>query len=616
MDTSPSAFSRQLLVDGADRPAERRPGEIGALRVTPAAGRDSELPGSHSQSDLSRNLPCGGTICGIIEHQASRRPQTTFCTVVVGRERRSITFEQLLEGARRHGEAMLETGLEPGDRVGLMQPTSIEHLLCHFGALSVGIIPASLAPPLVAPEQERFARNHADNLTRIGATALITSAGWTKTADAIRQQSPTVKQALSLDDLPRGHRTPAESTRPQPNDAAIVQFSSGSGGHQKAVGLTHKNLLSNVVAVQHVLQTTPEDVLVIWLPLYHDMGLLGCVYQALFAGCRLVLMPPAAFIASPLSWLRLIDEYSGTIGVAPNSCYQLCIDRSRHGTLGALDLSSWRLALNGAEMVMEETLDRFTDTFGPCGFKKRVFMPVYGLAEATVAVCFTPPNTGPLVDRVDRLLLESENVAEPTVDPVKNACFVSVGNPIPGVRVKIVDREGNDLSDRRVGKLLVRSPSVMSGYLDEPSATEAVLRAGWLDTGDLAYKVRSEIFIVGRSKDVIIKGGRNFIPEHFEHAVSRLSDVRTNGVVAFGVPDSESGTERIVLLIEAKTRDNVQRRSLAREAIRAIAKELAVTPDDVFVVPPRTIPRTTSGKVQRPRCRRLFTDGLLPTPED
>ncbi len=615
MDTTPTPVSRPPVLSEADHRAPCRREALWSFQVTPGAERHPDRPAGGIQSDRSEDLPCAGTIGEAIEHHATRRPQTTFCTVVAGRERRSITFEELRDGALRCGKAMLDVGLAPGDRIGLMQSTTIEHLLCHFGALLVGIIPASIAPPLLPREQRRFVRAHADNLRRIGATALITSPGWTRTAAAIRERVPAVKRVLTPDDLPRATRASPETDRPQPNDPAIVQFSSGTGGHQKAVPLTHQNLISNIKAVQHVLQTGPDDVLVIWLPLYHDMGLLGCVYQALFAGCRLVLMPPPAFIASPLSWLRLIDEYAGTIGVAPNSCYQLCVDRTRRGTVGNLNLASWRLALNGAEMVMERTLDCFTDTFGPCGFKKRVFMPVYGLAEATVAVCFTPPNTGPVVDRVDRLRLEAENIAEPTSNPAKATSFVSVGNPIPGVRVRIVDGDAHDLSDRRVGRVWVHSPSVMSGYLAEPRATRSVLRQGWLDTGDLAYKVRDDIFIVGRSKDVIIRAGRNLIPEHFEHPVSRLPGVRTNGAAAFGVPIAEIGTERIVLLIEAKARDATQRRALARAAIKAIAAEVEITPDVVVVVPPKTIPRTTSGKVQRPLCRRLFTEGLLPTQE-
>jgi len=616
MDTSLTVVSSSPVLSEVDRRSPCRPGTHWTVQVTSGAERHLDLPGRRIQPDHSGDLPRVATICETIEYHANHRPQSTFCTVVTGRERRSITFEQLLDGARRYGKAMLDVGLAPGDRVALMQSTTIEHLLCHFGALLAGIIPASIAPPLLAREQRRFVEAHADNLRRIGATALITSPGWTRTAGAIREQVPTARRLLTPEDLPSRTRTSPDPDRPRPHDAAIVQFSSGSGGHQKAVSLTHENLISNVKAVQQVLRTSPDDTLVIWLPLYHDMGLLGCVYQALFAGCRLVLMPPPAFIASPLSWLRLIDEYSGTIGVAPNSCYQLCVDRTRRGAVGGLNLSSWRLALNGAEMVMEQTLERFTDTFGPCGFNRRVFMPVYGLAEATVAVCFAPPGIDPVVDRVDRLHLETENIAEPTADPAKATSFVSVGRPIPGVRVKIVDGEANELGDRRVGRVWVHSPSVMSGYLAEPGATGSVLREGWLDTGDLGYQARGNMFIVGRSKDVIIKAGRNLIPDHFEHPAAQLPGVRANGAVAFGVPSRETGTERIVLLIEAKTRDAPQRRALARAAVKAIAEEIEITPDVVVVVPPKTIPRTTSGKVQRPLCRRLFIEGLVPTHEE
>jgi acyl-CoA synthetase (AMP-forming)/AMP-acid ligase II len=294
--------------------------------------------------------------------------------------------------------------------------------------------------------------------------------------------------------------------------------------------------------------------------------------------------------------------------VAPNFAYQLCVDRGEDLKPGQIDLSKWRMALNGSEMVTEDTVCRFAEKFGPLGFRPQTFMPVYGLAEATVAVCFTPPNTGAIVDRVDLRLLAAEGVAEPARDMTESTSFVSSGKPIPGVEVKIVDQTGTEVSERVQGEIVVRSSSVMAGYFNDPTVTRGVLTDGWLHTGDLGYRVGEYIFVTGRSKDVIIKAGRNYIPEHFEQAVSSVPGIRKNAVAAFGVLSSQKGTENIVVMAEAKIRDKGAVEGLVRAAKRAVSEMLELTPDEVIIVPPQTIPKTTSGKVQRPLCRQLYLD--------
>jgi acyl-CoA synthetase (AMP-forming)/AMP-acid ligase II len=560
--------------------------------------------------DVPAELRCelldAQTLCEVIEHRGTHQKDTRFCTVIDHHDERTLTFGELYHGARQAAGAMRSSGLKPGERVAIMLPTGIDFLLAFFGAQLAGLVPAAVAPPFMPRKMDFFIRHCSDLLTGIEASALITDAALEKAARAVQAAVPTLRIVMSGEALHRGDARWDSDLAIRPDRIAMIQFSSGSNGRQKGVALTHDNLIHNIRGVHLAIGTTPDDVVVIWLPLYHDMGLLGCVCQALFAGCRLVLLSPTQFISSPSSWLKAMHEKSGTIGVAPNFGYQLCVDRSEDLQTGDLDLSRWRIAMNGSEMVTEETLDRFVETFGPRGFRRQTFMPVYGLAEATVAVCFTPPDKGPVTDRIDPKRLASEGIAEPAGDDRKNRCLISVGRPIPGVEVRIVDQEGHEVDDRVQGRVLVRSSSVMAGYFGDAETTTKTVADGWLDTGDLAYRVGEYVFVTGRSKDVIIKAGRNYVPEYFEQAASSVPGIRKNAAAAFGVTSSRKGTEEIILMAETKITDAAGREELVRTVKRAVSERLEMTPDDVVLVPPRTLPKTTSGKVQRPVCRRIY----------
>jgi acyl-CoA synthetase (AMP-forming)/AMP-acid ligase II len=557
---------------------------------------------------LQCDVPEAGTLCAILAHRARHQENTLFCTVADGRSERSLTFGELYAGARRYAGALRGAGLEPGDTVALMLPTGRAFLFAYFGAQLAGLVPAATAPPFMPRQMEVFVWERAELLNGIDAAGLIASRDRWRLALAVQKEVPTMRQVLFSEDLNESGALPSGDPDVSPAGLAMIQFSSGSNGRQRGVGLTHGNLVSNIRAVHLAMATTREDVIVVWLPLYHDMGLLGCVCQGLFAGCRLVLIPPNRFIGAPTIWLRIMHEKSGTIGVAPNFGYQLCVDRGEGLDPGRIDLSAWRMALNGSEMVAEETVTRFVERFGPFGFRREAFMPVYGLAEATVAVCFMPPGAGARVDRIDLGRLAETGVARPAAPGACSGGFVSVGRPVPGVAVKLVDPRGRPVDERVQGRLLVRAPSVMAGYYNDPDATDAVLRDGWLDTGDLAYAADGFYYITGRSKDVIIRAGRNYIPEHFERAAAAVPGIRKNAVAAFGVPAAGKGTEEIVIIAETKVREPEARRELEQAVVRSISRRLEVTPDVVVLLPPRSIPKTTSGKVKRPVCRQSYID--------
>ncbi|MDZ7832042.1 MAG: AMP-binding protein [Desulfobacterales bacterium] len=550
------------------------------------------------------------TLCDVMADHAVRRKNKIFCTVAGSRGDRSISFGGLYDGVLRYAAAMRASELAPGERVAVMLPTGVECLFAYFGAMTAGLVPALVAPPFLPRKMDTFVRSRAEMLEGIGAAALIVSTARKKTGLDIKTQAPAMRHVFTAEALEQASCGPGREFRDEisPAQLAMIQFSSGSGGRQKAVALTHANIVANLTAVRSVIGTLPDDVIVCWLPLFHDMGLLGCVCQALFSGCGLALMPPTRFISSPGAWLRLMHEKSGTIGVAPNFGYQLCVDKIKTPNSGQMDLSKWRIAMNGAEMATEETMTAFSEKFAPAGFRARAFMPVYGLAEATVAVCFTPPGAGPTIDRIDRHRLETEGVAEPARNLKESTPVVSVGKSIPGVEVRIMDTAGNEAAERVQGNLYVRSPSLMNQYFSDPEATKAVFHDGWLDTGDLAYRAGADIFVTGRSKDIIVRAGGNYHPEHFEQAVSTVDGIQKNGVAAFGVFSSLKGTEDIVMMVEADVRDKAGKHRLAMDCRRAVSKRLELTLDDLVIVAPMTIPRTTSGKVQRPLCRRMYLE--------
>ncbi|PID39450.1 MAG: hypothetical protein CR984_06925 [Proteobacteria bacterium] len=551
------------------------------------------------------------SLCEVIEYRARRQPDDLFCTLIERRQEQTLTFGQLHEGVRLAAAALRGLGLETGDRVALMLPTGIDFLLVFFGAQRAGMVPAAIAPPFMPRKMDFYIKDKRELLGGIGAAALVVTPNRLETGTAIQDGLPGLRHVITPDQLQRPDTDPApdetiDCGQIAPDQIAMIQFSSGSNGRQKGVALTHANLVNNIRAVHYAMGTTPKDVVVTWLPLYHDMGLLGCVCQALYAGCELALMPPTLFIASPMTWLRVMYEKKGTIGVAPNFGYQLCVDRITDPDPGQFDLSRWRMALNGSEMVTVETIDGFVERFGPLGFRRQTFMPVYGLAEATVAVCFMPPDTGARIDRIHRRRLEHDGIAEPCDDPSASSSFVSVGKPIPGVEVRLAGRDGQPLGDRVQGRLLVRAPSVMAGYFGDADRSERTLADGWLDTGDLAYTADGYVYVTGRSKDVIIKAGRNYVPEHFEQAAASVPGIRKNCVAAFGLHTAGRGTEEIVVMAETKIRDGEELDQLSRAVKRAVSERLELTPDTVCLVPPRTIPKTTSGKVQRPLCRQIY----------
>jgi 1-acyl-sn-glycerol-3-phosphate acyltransferase len=370
--------------------------------------------------------------------------------------------------------------------------------------------------------------------------------------------------------------------------------------------------MANIRAAAAACALTHADVLVSWLPLYHDMGLIGGWLMPFYFGVPTVLMSPLAFLSRPLRWPSALTEYRATCSIAPNFAFDLCVKRIDEQAVGGLDLHRVRAILNGSEPILPATLDRFVARFGPAGFRREALFCAYGLAENMVAVTFPPVSRAPRIDRIHRVTFEAEGRAVPTTGREDVLEFVGCGHAVPGHEVRVVDEHEHPVAERQQGTIQFRGPSSFKGYFRRPEATAAVKReGGWVDTGDLGYLVDGELFITGRVKDLIIKGGRNYYPHEIEEAAATVEGIRQGCVAAFAVRDETAGTEQIVVVAETRERDALAREMLVGRVIEAVATRVSVPPDRVVLVSPGAVPKTSSGKIQRRESHRLYLAGAL-----
>ena len=354
------------------------------------------------------------------------------------------------------------------------------------------------------------------------------------------------------------------------------------------------------------------DTFVSWLPLYHDMGLIGAWLSSLYYGVPLVVMAPQLFLTRPSRWLRAIHTNQGTISAGPNFAYELCLTKINEADLDGIDLSSWRLAFNGAEPVSPATIERFAERFAPYGFRHDSMTPVYGLAESAVGLAFPPLGRGPLIDRIDRDRFVRSGRAEPAELDERDALrFVACGQPLPRHEIRVVDATGTELGDRREGRIEFRGPSATAGYFHNPTATRSLFHEDWLDTGDLGYIADADLYVTGRVKDIIIRAGRNLHPAELEEAVGNIAGVRKGCVAVFASPDPAGGAERLVVMAETRATEDETTAALRSEIVSATVDLLGVAPDDVVLAPPRTVPKTSSGKIRRAASREIYEKGRV-----
>jgi len=587
------------------------PREILAALRLPAASAQLAAAEAQLDAQFSGHPDQAQTLTQALDWHVARHPQRIHITLLAENERsETLSYGELQRRALGAAAALRAHGLAPGQACALMLPTSLEFFVAFCGVLLAGGVPVPLYPPARPSALEDHLKRQAGILANCEAHLLVTVPEAKPLAHLIKPLAPTLRHVLTPDEL--AVESIAEPASRAPTDLALLQYTSGSTGNPKGVMLTHAQLLANLRAMGGAVAAGPRDVFVSWLPLYHDMGLIGAWMGSLYYGMHLVLMSPLAFLARPSRWLRAIAAHRGTISAAPNFAYEICASRLDPRELEGLDLSSWKWAFNGAEAVSAETLARFAQRLAPFGFDPRAITPVYGLAECGLDLAFPPPWRGTRVDHIDREALMLAGSAVPVAAGAANAVgVVACGSALPGYEIRIVDRSGRLLPEREQGHIQFRGPSATAGYYRNAEATAQLLDGDWRHTGDLGYFAGGELFVTGRDKDLIIRAGHNLHPFELEAAVGELAGIRKGCVVVFGVPDPRGATEQVVVVAETRETDAGRRRELAGR-IQALAAGLIDGPaDDVVLVPPGSVLKTSSGKLRRAGTLDAYLDGTL-----
>src|SRR5271165_3329432 len=520
-----------------------------------------------------------------------------------------VTYATLHQQAAAVAAGLIAHDVMPGDTVAIMLPTCRAYFATFAGVVLAGAVPVPVYPPARPSQLADHLRRTTGILANARATLLVTMPEAVTLGHLLRSNVESLRHVV----VPESLTGAGEDVLPRPraDDLALVQYTSGSTGQPKGVALTHRNLLANIRVMGQAVEASGADTFVSWLPLYHDMGLIGAWLSSLYYGMPLVVMAPQVFLTRPSRWLRAIQANRGTISGGPNFAYELCLAKITDAELEGLDLSSWRFAFTGAEPVSPATIERFAARFGPYGLRRDALAPVYGLAESSVGLAFPPLGRGPIIDRVNRDNFARSGRADPArpgePDPLR---FVACGQPLPGHEIRIVDATGREMGDRREGRIEFRGPSATAGYFRNADATRSLFHDNWLDTGDLGYVADADLYVTGRVKDVIIRAGRNLHPDELEEAVGNLAGVRKGCVAVFACPEPRGGPERLIVMAETRA-DGDETPALRSEIVSTTVDLLGVAPDDVVLAPPRTVPKTSSGKIRRAASREIYENATI-----
>jgi fatty-acyl-CoA synthase len=519
----------------------------------------------------------------------------------------SRSYADMYAASLEAASALRSLGLRRGDLVALVIGDSEQFLAALFGASLAGLIPASLYPPATTSDLPRYLAATAGILRSCGARAVVTTGGLQPHIDGLRTICPDLRLVVTCDTL-RG--TPFERHAPvSADDIAFVQFTSGSTSAPKGVVVTHRNLSANIEAFSGPsgVGASPSDRAVSWLPMYHDMGLVGMAIGAVYSKLPAVMLTPQAFVRRPAEWLRVISRYRGTVSFAPNFAYELAVRRVKDQDLEGLDLSCWRVAGCGAEPIHAPTLAAFAEKFRSVGFRETSFLPSYGLAEHVLAAACSPRDRVPRVERLAADAVTGRGVATAAANSAGESITVtSCGVPFPGHQIRIVDDDGQPLGERRIGEIWLAGPSVTPGYYNDGALTERTIRDGWLHSGDLGYFSNGELFVCGRLKDIIIINGRKYHPQDLEWGIADLAGVRPGRMAAFGTV-VRGQPDRTVIVVEPS--GTVHPVALADSIRRRIVDLCGLLIDDVVLAPAGAIARTTSGKVRRAATRQRYEQG-------
>jgi fatty-acyl-CoA synthase len=525
---------------------------------------------------------------------------------------RAYSYAELREDALAAARRLIASGVAPKDRIAILAETGPEFAALFFGCIYAGAWPVPLPLPTSFGGRDAYIDQLTVQLSSADPSRLFFP-------EELESLAAAAAQAVGIEGLSWERFAATDSPEiplpaAGPDDIAYLQYSSGSTRFPHGVAITHRALLNNLAAHSHGMKVIDTDRCISWLPWYHDMGLVGCLLSPMANQISADYLKTEDFARRPLAWLDLISRNKGTTGsYSPTFGYDICARRigSQSNVAERFDLSRWRIAGNGADMIRPDVMQAFVDAFAPAGFDPCAFTPSYGLAEATLAVTIMPPGEGIVVELVEETLLAGGGPGERD-RPQRYRAIVNCGKPVRDMEIAIRGDSGETLGEREIGKVYCRGPSVMVGYFRDEEATRACLDPeGWLDTGDMGYVSDGYVYIVGRAKDMIIINGKNHWPQDIEWAVEQLPGFKAGDIAAFAIT-TPGGEETPAVLVQCRTSDQEERgrlRDAIRERVRAITGINCV----VELVPPRTLPRTSSGKLSRAKARSLYLSGEIET---
>lgn len=527
------------------------------------------------------------------------------------------SFKELHAETVRRGRYLRSLGLQKGDRLAMVIPEGEDFVLTFLGAIQAGVIPVPMYPPLALGKLDTYAETARRIAETSGAKILVTTKQISNILWSLVAKVPSLEDIHTVEKMTARLARLGNETGPSLDDLTIsgedtcfLQFTSGSTSHPKGVIVTHANLMANskAIMIDGLNSDGEKDKGVSWLPLYHDMGLIGFVIAPLLNTVPIVFIPTITFIKRPNSWMDTISKYRGTITFGPNFAIGLASKRATPKRVASMDLSSLRCLGCGAEPINSATMRVFIDTFAPAGFSENALMPAYGMAEATLAISFDDLSRPFKTLTIDREAYESLHKAVlPAGEDVLQ--LVSCGKTFLDHEVRIMGDQGQFLSDGEVGEIVFSGPSITTGYFQNEDATRVALRNGWLHTGDLGFMTDGEVYISGRMKDLIILNGRNYHPQAIEWEVEQVDGVRLGNVVAFSTRGDE--TEQLVVVAETKLQDEEKRSALNDDLKKRVRDNLGLSASEIQLLPPGALPKTSSGKVQRARTKRMFENGSL-----
>ena len=577
--------------------------------LEPIATKDPTLP---------RRLADFSTLLEAIEYAAKGTRGLNFYSPR-GELETSITFAEIKDKAQEIGRRFIHFGIEKGSRVALIAETSDEFVCYFIGCQYAGLLPVPLPLPTSFGGREGYTSQLNQQMKSCGASVAVSASYMLPLLDEATSglkkmkfvgTSTTFEAQASLKEI-------KSITLPEaiPEDLAYLQYSSGSTRFPHGVAVTHKSLMANCIGIGgEGMMLNDDDRAVSWLPFYHDMGLVGTLLSPIANQVTTDYLATEAFARRPLQWLRLISKNRGTLAYSPTFGYDICTRRASPTKIADLDLSSWRVAGIGGDMIRADVLTNFLDTFTDVGFRATTFVPSYGLAECTLAVSFARLDTGFEIDLVHEKVLSGEEKClkkfKVNGSGANYRSVVNCGIPISEYELEIRDEDNNDLGEYQIGRVCVRGASVMAGYFQDPEATKSCLSEdGWLDTGDIGYMKEGSLYIIGRIKDLIIINGKNHWPQDIEWAVEQLDDLRSGDTAAVSIPGDQD-EEIPAILVQCRTRDEDERARMEHKIKDTVHSMLGISPV-VALIPPRSLPRTSSGKLSRVKARKQYLEGNL-----